>query len=67
VRARLGERVVEVRLQPTDEQRGGAREGSTRSNRSPHELFKSFLGEAGYDDDRIVALFDRLLDAQSTV
>jgi DNA repair protein SbcD/Mre11 len=68
VRALLGERVVEVRLQPTDdESHGRSREGPTRSNRSPHDLFKSFLGEAGYEDDRIVALFDRLLDAQSTV
>jgi exonuclease SbcD len=47
VRDRLGERVVEVRLQPTDDTppaRDGAR--STRSNRSPHDLFQTFLGEA---------------------
>jgi DNA repair protein SbcD/Mre11 len=67
VRALLGERVVEVRLQPADdEKRGRAGEGSTRSNRSPHDLFRTFLAEAGYDDDRLVALFDRLLDVQST-
>jgi hypothetical protein len=65
VRALLGERVVEVRLQPSDDT-GRAPGGSTRSNRSPHDLFTSFLGESGYDDDRLVALFDRLLDAQST-
>jgi exonuclease SbcD len=68
VRGLLGERVVEVRLQPADDTpRGRDGHASTRSNRSPHELFKSFLGEAGYDDDRLVALFDRLLDAQSTI
>jgi exonuclease SbcD len=68
VRTLLGDRVVEVRLQPADErQPGRGGKAPARSNRSPHDLFKSFLGESGYEDDRIVALFDRLLDAQSTV
>jgi DNA repair protein SbcD/Mre11 len=62
VRALLGERVVEVRLQPVDAPRGQNGEGSTRTNRSPHDLFESFLADEGYEDDRLVALFDRLLD-----
>lgn len=67
VRALLGERVVEVRLDapvagPTGDD---ARDGSRR-DRSPHDLFASFLHESGYDDDRLVALFDRLLDGAST-
>ena len=56
-----------MRLQPADDEtRGRAGEGSTRSNRSPHDLFRAFLAEAGYDDDRLIALFDRLLDAETT-
>ena len=68
VRALLGDRVVEVRLQPAaagDQHAPGGR--SSRSNRSPHDLFESFLADEGYADDRLVALFDRLLDAASTV
>jgi exonuclease SbcD len=68
VRALLGDRVVEVRLQPADDQlRGRAGEATARSNRSPHDLFKSFLDDECFDDDRLVALFDRLLDTQSTL
>jgi exonuclease SbcD len=63
VRALLGERVVEVRLQPLDDPRGREGGGSTRANRSPHDLFRSFLADEGYEDDRLVALFDRLLDS----
>jgi exonuclease SbcD len=65
VRARLGERVVDVRLDPPPPEgadpmsAGGDR---SRRDRNPHDLFRSFLAESGYDDDRLLALFDRLLD-----
>jgi exonuclease SbcD len=69
VRARLGERVVEVRLDPpkTDaSERAAGDERDRRRDRTPHDLFRSFLAESGYDDDRLVALFDRLLDTATT-
>jgi exonuclease SbcD len=54
---------VDVRLDaPTETD--GARDvpRQTRSGRTPHELFDAFLGERGIADDRLVALFDELLD-----
>jgi exonuclease SbcD len=64
VRALLGERVVEVRLD-TSAASTGARH--RRSGRSAHDLFASYLVEQNHEDDRLVALFDRLLDAETTV
>jgi len=69
VRARLGERVVEVRLDPPksgDPERPTGAGEAPRGDRTPHDLFRSYLAESGYEDDRLVALFDRLLDAATT-
>jgi hypothetical protein len=65
VRALFGDRVVEVRLD-TSAAAESARP-QRRSGRSAHDLFASYLAEQDYDDDRLVALFDRLLDAETTV
>ena len=40
----------------------GAAPVSRRLSRSPHDLFSEYLGERGASDDRVVALFDELLD-----
>lgn len=64
VRALFGGRVVEVRL---DSSVTAAGERPRRTGRSAHDLFASYLAELSYDDDRLVALFDRLLDAETTV
>lgn len=50
---------LEVRLEPTPEQE---RSTSRRSGRSPHELFSSYLTEAGVQDERLERLFAQLLD-----
>jgi exonuclease SbcD len=34
----------------------------TRSGRSPHDLFAVYMTDAGIDDDRVLALFDDLLE-----
>jgi hypothetical protein len=64
VRALFGDRVVEVRLETAA---AAAGEQPRRSGRSAHDLFASYLAEQEYDDDRLIALFDRLLDAETTV
>ena len=33
-----------------------------RLGRSPGELFREYLGDRGVEDDRLVALFDQLLE-----
>ena len=48
---------------PADDQRPAA---STRGlTRSPHELFAEYLTTAGANDERVLALFDELLDAST--
>jgi DNA repair protein SbcD/Mre11 len=64
VRALLGDRVVEVRL---DSSATAAPARERRSGRTAHDLFSSYLAEEGFEDDRLVALFDRLLDTETTV
>ena len=64
VRALLGDRVVEVahRRPPT---RPNSRRAERRG-RSPHELFAAYLEEQSIEDDRLAALFARLLDEELT-
>lgn len=64
VRALFGDRVVEVRL---DSPGGADGDRPQRSGRTAHELFASYLAEQNHQDDRLLALFDRLLDAETTV
>jgi exonuclease SbcD len=63
VRARLGDGVVDVRLERPEPRAG---ERAVRAGRSPHELFRAFLDEQGVEDDRLLALFDVLLDEEQT-
>jgi exonuclease SbcD len=61
VRALLGDRVVDVRVElEPDAPRGRAL--PTRRGRAPHDLFSEYLAQQRVDDERLVALFDRLLD-----
>jgi exonuclease SbcD len=64
VRALLGERVVEVRTQAGED--AERKPGTPRSGRSPQELFAAYLDEQDIADDRLVALFAELLDAELT-
>lgn len=61
VRALLGERAVEVRLERPDDPE---RHRVVRAGRSPRDLFRAFLDEQGVEDDRLVALFEVLLDEE---
>jgi exonuclease SbcD len=54
--------VVEVVLAPRDGATADRRSDPDRLRRSPHDLFAEYLGEAGVDDDRVVALFDEIVD-----
>jgi DNA repair protein SbcD/Mre11 len=54
--------VVEVVLAPRDGGTADRRSDPDRLRRSPHDLFAEYLGEAGVDDDRVVALFDEIVD-----
>jgi exonuclease SbcD len=63
VRDLFGERVVEVRIERSAED-DAARPRAERAGRSPHDLFRSFLAEQEIDDERLVALFARLLDEE---
>jgi len=54
--------VVEVVLAPRDGGTADRRPDPDRLRRSPHDLFAEYLGEAGVDDDRVVALFDEIVD-----
>jgi exonuclease SbcD len=62
VRELLGERVVDVRVDARTD--GADRPRAERAGRSPQELFGAFLEEQGVDDDRLTALFARLLDEE---
>lgn len=55
---------VEVRIDPefAGSAPSPARSGGRHAARSPHELFAAFLDERGIGDERLTALFDRLLD-----
>jgi exonuclease SbcD len=58
---------VEVRVASalTDADNGD-RPAVARHARSPHELFKDFLGSRGVSDERVERLFAELLDEQTT-
>lgn len=58
VRAALGERVVDVRVEATD----APRPVRHREGRDPRELFGAYLAEAGLEDPAVVARFVELLD-----
>jgi exonuclease SbcD len=61
VRALLGERVVDVRVERSADAPAPT---AARAGRSPEELFRAFLAEQEIDDDRLVALFARLHDEE---
>jgi exonuclease SbcD len=57
---------VEVVVRPPEEAASHDAAGEpTRAGRSPHELFTAYLHERSVDDERLVALFDELLDEAS--
>ncbi len=58
VRAVLGERVVDVRVESADQPRASRH----RDGRDPRELFAAYLAEAGMDDPAVVGRFVALLD-----
>ena len=64
VRTLLGDRVVEVRIDAPAT--SDPRPRAERRGRGPHELFAAFLDEQNIEDDRLVALFARLLDEELT-
>jgi exonuclease SbcD len=61
VRERLPD-AVEVVLASREVDRGERRADPDRLQRTPHDLFTEYLGEQDVDDDRLVALFDDLVD-----
>ncbi len=63
VRTLLGPGVVEVRVERSTDP-GDAPPRAARAGRTPHDLFRSFLEEQEIDDDRLTALFARLLDEE---
>jgi exonuclease SbcD len=64
VRALFGDRVVEVRTEGSAETERAR--STSRSGRTPQELFRSYLEEQEIEDDRLVALFAELLDQELT-
>ncbi|HET6954474.1 MAG TPA: exonuclease SbcCD subunit D [Acidimicrobiales bacterium] len=53
---------VEVVLAPREGDGRARRADPDRLRRSPHDLFTEYLGEAGVDDERLVTLFDEIVD-----
>lgn len=53
---------VEVVLAPRDDERGPRVADPDRLRRTPHDLFAEYLAEHEVRDDRLVALFDDLVD-----
>jgi exonuclease SbcD len=62
IRALLGDRVVEVRIDAPES--AGDRPRAERRGRSPQDLFTAYLAEEDIDDPRLVALFTTLLDEE---
>ena len=63
VRAWLGERVVEVRV---EHERDDVEALPDRRGRTPHELFDEYLAEEGIEDPRLGALFAELLEGETS-
>jgi DNA repair protein SbcD/Mre11 len=61
VRERLPD-AVEVVLAPREAERVGATGDGERVRRTPQELFREYLAERDAADDRVIALFDELVD-----
>jgi DNA repair protein SbcD/Mre11 len=61
VRERLPD-AVEVVLAPREAERVGATGDGERLRRTPQELFREYLAERDAADDRVIALFDELVD-----
>jgi exonuclease SbcD len=56
---------VDVTMEAVDDD-GAGRPAQRRLGRSPHELFAEYLTQRGADDERVLALFDQLLDTAMT-
>jgi len=61
VRERLPH-AVEVVLAPRDVPGAERTADPDRLRRTPHDLFAEYLAERDVDDDRVIALFDELVD-----
>lgn len=60
-------RALEVRIERASETGTDGRPvRPTRSGRTPHELFASFLATRDVSDERVTALFDKLLDEETS-
>ncbi|HVL90216.1 MAG TPA: exonuclease SbcCD subunit D [Actinomycetota bacterium] len=55
------EHAVDVQIDPQDEGETAASE-STRAGRSPGELFRDYLAHKQANDERVIALFDQILE-----
>jgi hypothetical protein len=53
---------VEVVLAPREDERGARVADPDRLRRTPHDLFAEYLAAHEVGDDRLVALFDDLVD-----
>jgi exonuclease SbcD len=65
VRERLPD-AVEVVLAPRDGDERRRVADPDRLRRTPHDLFAEYLGERDVDDDRLLALFDDLVDEDAS-
>lgn len=63
LRDRIGDHVVDVVMSEQVERRSVAR--TSRRGRSPRELFGEFLAEKNLKDERLIRMFDALLDEAS--
>ena len=63
VRELFGDRVVDVRIEATDQPRAAV---VSRRGRSPHELFAEYLASQQVADPRVSSLFAQLLDADAS-
>jgi exonuclease SbcD len=65
VRELIGDRVVDVILAGVESDSSPS-DRSSRRGRPPRDLFIEFLAERGVEDERLLALFDQLLDRASS-
>lgn len=64
IREAVGPHVVDVIVEAPEATAASGR--PTRRGRSPRELFAEFLAERQIDDERLVQLFDELLDSEGS-